>query len=650
MRFVCDSCRAQYMISDDKVGPKGVKVRCKKCGYVILVQRPDLSAASSVEGEHEHQPAHDAAPPPPVDEEPTSPGYLSQSRPPGKSILEGVADDEIGAVFDQVLSAGSAAAPEGESQQGLPLDPYDDRTREVDASLVQKLLEQSGPVQSTAVAREGQQNGAAHDWFVAIDEKQVGPLTFDKVKDLWDRGEIGPDSLCWRAGLSDWVTLSDTPELATLLAPKPVKPVIVAPAPVGGSSVPAGAPVESVFSVGASTKPPRAEAAPAASGAEEGGSWKPSAASALASLMKEEIEVLAKPPARAAAPDSSAGASRLLDLPPAQSNGRSPSSPSLRASAVEPNPARGFANTLASQPSYPSTYGSYPPKSSKKTIVFLSVGAGALLLALAVVTTILVIKPTEPGGDEVAPPKPKSTATKAGAARNQSDPGAKGEGTASAKQEAAVAKAEPTPSKTEAAAPAVKPDAAPKAEVAPPPTTRPERSSGTRRERGTRSGGHSGAGEEITVPKKADKPDAVARARPSAEDEFDKEFGSENKGAASRGGEPAAKKPAAVYVPPAPGAEIPESLGQSDIMQVVVANKPAILRCVTEQKKKDSNLSGRLVMRWTILTSGKTTNISCQSDEFKTSYMAQCIGGLIKSWQFPRHKAQGEPITFPFTF
>ena len=45
MRFVCDSCRAQYMISDDKVGAKGVKVRCKKCGYVILVRRPDAVPA-----------------------------------------------------------------------------------------------------------------------------------------------------------------------------------------------------------------------------------------------------------------------------------------------------------------------------------------------------------------------------------------------------------------------------------------------------------------------------------------------------------------------------------------------------------------------------------------------------------------------------
>jgi predicted Zn finger-like uncharacterized protein len=44
MRFACDGCNAKYMISDDKVGPGGVKVRCKKCGHVILVRRQEPEA------------------------------------------------------------------------------------------------------------------------------------------------------------------------------------------------------------------------------------------------------------------------------------------------------------------------------------------------------------------------------------------------------------------------------------------------------------------------------------------------------------------------------------------------------------------------------------------------------------------------------
>ncbi len=47
MKFTCDRCEAQYMISDEKVGPNGVKVRCKKCSHVILVRRAENGAASA---------------------------------------------------------------------------------------------------------------------------------------------------------------------------------------------------------------------------------------------------------------------------------------------------------------------------------------------------------------------------------------------------------------------------------------------------------------------------------------------------------------------------------------------------------------------------------------------------------------------------
>ncbi len=45
MRFSCEGCNAKYMISDDKVGPGGVKVRCKKCGHVTLVRRGEPEGA-----------------------------------------------------------------------------------------------------------------------------------------------------------------------------------------------------------------------------------------------------------------------------------------------------------------------------------------------------------------------------------------------------------------------------------------------------------------------------------------------------------------------------------------------------------------------------------------------------------------------------
>jgi hypothetical protein len=140
------------------------------------------------------------------------------------------------------------------------------------------------------------------------------------------------------------------------------------------------------------------------------------------------------------------------------------------------------------------------------------------------------------------------------------------------------------------------------------------------------------------------------RAKPDvSDDEFDELFGTKKP---AKREEPVETKRPATYIPPEPGTttKVPERLAQSDVMQVVLNNKPAIVKCVNEQKKKDPSISGKLVMKWTIQTSGRTSAIACQSSEFKSTYMAKCIGDLIKSWSFPKHQKQGDPIVFPFTF
>src|SRR5687767_13260731 len=127
MRFVCDSCRAQYMISDEKVGPKGVKVRCKKCGYVILVKKADANGhASKAEPPQAQAPVPLSNDPddalatqvmqnplgasatlPIPGESFDSPGINEEKTsvmPAQKSGFD-ASEDEIGAVFDQVLNS-----------------------------------------------------------------------------------------------------------------------------------------------------------------------------------------------------------------------------------------------------------------------------------------------------------------------------------------------------------------------------------------------------------------------------------------------------------------------------------------------------------------------------------------------------------------
>src|SRR3954469_24432187 len=37
MKFLCPSCKAKYQIGDEKVAGRSVRMKCRKCGYVIQV-------------------------------------------------------------------------------------------------------------------------------------------------------------------------------------------------------------------------------------------------------------------------------------------------------------------------------------------------------------------------------------------------------------------------------------------------------------------------------------------------------------------------------------------------------------------------------------------------------------------------------------
>ena len=633
MRFLCDSCHAQYMISDDKVGPRGVKVRCKKCGYVILVRRAEPAAATP-----------EAPAPSAQDDNPReAAGGGAPSGGPG--ILQGVADEEIGAVFDQALTPGYGR-PGAEAEVGSAAGQRQQESLEQPQGASFDMAGSPGTALDGAAPGSATQAApAAQDWFVAIDEKQVGPLTLENVRDLWNRGELAADSLCWRAGLSDWVALSEAPELASVLAPRPSKPVIVATAPLGQTTAGPPSPIESAFSAGLTPRGialDSAVASGAPSSAEQSGSWRPSAASALASLMKEEIEVMAKPAPRAAPPGTEVVGGGVLTDVSAPVNGHPGTSLSVK--QARQNGAAAVVAPISISEPYPSTYPAPARGPRRGWIIGMSVTGGILVLALAVVTTMLVLRSgsSEPAGarppgaevggrESTPPPAPQERA-----APPQANPP-----TASTPQPQA-APAQPTaPKETGSAAASAEPVA----------NSHYER--GSRRERNRLA--HRASNEEITVPRKPEKTEVAsapaAPAHSSAEDDFDRVFGGaeKRKSAIPKAEQP--RKPSSVYVPPAPGSgEIQDSLGTADIMRVVVDNKPTIKQCVDEQRKRDASLSGKIVMSWTILASGKTASVSCASEEFKSSYMAQCLTGLIRGWQFPRHKVQGDPINFPFTF
>lgn len=654
MKFACESCRAQYMISDEKVGTRGVKFRCKRCNHTNIVRRAPTEAAAAV------------APPIATDAD----------------LPSGTLEDEIGAAFDNVVS------PEGDGEG--PGDIHtDDGPVPNDA---RHLLEQ--PEVQHIFEKPRHEPAPVHpdrvEWFLAVGEQQQGPLQLADLQARWERAEIGPDTLCWREGLSDWLPVSQLPELAGSLAPH--------------------SRAEAELSQGSA--PWKADSAET----KEGSGWKPSAASALASLVQEEKEAASQ---EVPAPEATLGAG----LPPVESTAvRSllhdlPEPPPVEPSRVIPMSALPAAIAAASEAKAPAAAPGQPASNSrpasrarqaenkkKRGSAGLVAGIAAAVLVLGGVGAYaagVFGGSAEGGGDPIAvapaqKPTPAPIAP-AGAAAPiaaadivAADPvvpaaevagmaaggegGAEVPGTAGAAQgggdgsavaeaegtdvqqsavatvdakedengeEGGVAKAAAALVAAKAAAPT--PPAAPKAAPAPRRRTAPAPAAVPRK-----AAPAPALAKAVAAPKPARSRDLLGVGSTSSIDDlFDKEF--------SAPPPPAAKKTGSVggtYIPPAPGGggAKPKSLGQGDILGVVASHKGPLKTCATNYKSSSGQPSGTVVMRWSIKRDGKTTGVKpIKGAEHKE--LAGCIGNLVKGWTFPPYDGpQMAPIDFPFQF
>jgi predicted Zn finger-like uncharacterized protein len=697
IRFVCESCRAQYSIDEKKVGPKGVKVRCRKCGYFVHVKRTDGKGVSDTKSTGPLAMTNDPDEAmatqvmqtplgldygdPSISSDLTNPGGVSidsiqsptmpsmesltsstmpemsmvGTNKPSDSFL-GADDDEIGAVFDQVLRSGPNAIPaELSKKKNDYAEDEDDHvsTRVIDGENLRKLALQAGPNGTSSGASPSVEEVPQTDWFVAIGEKQTGPLTLDQVKTHWDAGEISPDSLCWRSGYSDWIPLSDVKSLGAVLAPKPPKPIIIAP-PVVSPVV--SIPFQSAFSAGGMVQTMQSEiqvpmsAIPSSNmgDVEHTGTWRPSAASAFASLVKEEMAAIAKPAPSMPKMDDLPG---LLDLPraeerapvqeyaapsPVEFASSRPEAPRQQQAPANPymaNPGATFSAPAVSQ---------YRPQSNRNLLIGGIVGGAILLLSLiGVVLWMANRQPQQVYVQQPAPPVAPPVQVAVVAQPPAPVAPVKQPAVVPPTEQVAAANTVPPPA-VEAAAPVQPTQPAPTEPMkATPDKVASKASPPVKKETRT-------VVAKAEPPPKA-QPKVEAKPEKSGGDSFEDAFGPAKKEVKTA--EPVAKKKE-VYVPPAPGGggDVKETLDQSDRMEVVLASKPSLAKCATEQRSKEPGVTGKLVMRWQIQTSGRVSNVNCITDEFKGTYMAACVGGAIKSMSFPKHKKQGEPMELPFKF
>lgn len=552
-------------------------------------------------------------------------------------VLRGISEAELDEIVSQLRT-----------DKNLTVAPVPAASERLGAVTAQLLLSTPGPL-SLFESEMARDEAERQNWYIALNDRVTGPLPIEALRGHWERGELSPDSLCWRKGFEDWKRVCQVPGLAEFLVPRP-------------ASAPS-TPDELV-------PDPRAGALDFPLKAAEG------------------LRILAAdmpPPLPHKAPEP---------LPPALEP------EPATAPMLEPEPP-----TVPEAPQAQDAAGAHPILSAQAPTqvevrvrggVWLTLGGGlvgGMLVALAVwllgLSAALGVSSRGTSGQDAA-----STSTAAAAA--SAAPSATA--TATPVTPPAVTKSKPAATP---AAPLITADTA----RVPAPSTDSARvpSLGKHSARVPSIGAVSALGnaasavtsprapaplpratsalsETVQAPKSVAAPVRKVQQDPSLQKLAKAEVSAQSDSSADKSvGSPAANveeeddedlgldeeferelndptKRAApakrtVWIPPDPKSPEPaSSLSQSDIFSVVVANKGDIAACVSAQKSQAGEGTRKVVLRWSILPSGKVTEVVTETAEYRGTPLALCLEGKVRAWTFPKHREQGSPVRFPFVF
>jgi hypothetical protein len=597
------------MIADEKVGAKGVKVKCKKCAHIIIVK--PQTADSPAQPESRDAGANGAAgfgdmfgdsfngPTQAMSKEQLEALAASSamggalSAEPGDTPAEGgegvaangagIAESAFGAPAGDEPFGGGSDSANGfgggfGSANGAPsmsdLAGQAATGPETDLNLDAALRGEEQPAAPAPSSRPAGEK----EWYVAIDESQIGPIDLHEIEQRWDSLEIDEDSLAWKAGMQDWLPIAEIADLAYLITERPQQK----PATSFGTAAGASAGVGVAAGGGLA---PVAFHGDSAGGSGSDVSWTPSAASALSSLVEDELTASPPPDAAEEAPPAdsgmpSFGAKTLFGSGGNGGADAAPPAPDTAAPAVAPvaDPFAGGGGTHWSMPKPKSGGGGIRP------IHLALIGMGLLFVGLAAVVVVLFLRPPAAQPTEVAASSHVNTPP-ATAEQPRTPPASGAESTA-------------------AAAPA-------KRVVAPTPTP-------------------------PSAPAEARRP-RVKEKRPPREKSKKKANGGLDE----------------LLESPRPSRPAKEKLTREDIMAGVKKGSSAVSSCIKTGRAKGELTPGRhtLVLEWTILPSGKVSSpkLKGPSNVLGTS-LPGCFARGMRRWSFPATEKGGPVRNFPFAF
>lgn len=724
MIFTCNNCNAQYKISDDRIPEKGAKVKCKRCGNIITIKRPDISEEDTARFQNEATVVQRS----PFSEEGEAgveaTRVVSQEQAASifKSLIsehtqqgeeeeygsdkigvegysgsqyeeEGSADDRLTAVYESPQSSeGQDTEAEEEYQAGDVFqqgpeeeDISREATRVVSTEQLKQMFGEEEQVGNKSEGRVSQQDYYSRqdqyyapqrprgEWYVAIGQMQVGPLSLNEVEEKWGRGEINSTTLVWKAGMPTWQPLMYVPELAHLVPP------------IQESRVAESQPEMKEFNIETKKKEePQSESSSslfpsldelsrqeeelkAQKEEEPPLDWKPAASEALASLAKDELESIER------------GFSTDIPITPKSSDSISVAIPAespvlpfekpqepVTPAPVIPQPSTPPVSVeqpviISTPPTYQAPYPApYPPlysqppqKAEKSKLIPILATVLGLILVVGAVAAYFIFKnlagekisPTASNIQQQAQQQPQLQQAPQQQAQQQPQPQPPQQ-LAMQAQQGQQAQVQEQPQKEEVKKEAERGEGQVKAreERSEIKETKkePQRQKVAQREQRVDKEPKRVTQKEPEMP-----PPPREETRPKKE-ELAKEEEPPTKKRSSKGGSDSLLDFEEDKGSKGGSGGLPKTLTQEQILEVVKANIGRIKTCMAEQAQRDPSVKGKLVIGWEIQPNGKTKNVQIKSPQFKGTYIGTCISSVVTDFTFPKFSGPPIPIEFPF--
>ena len=88
----------------------------------------------------------------------------------------------------------------------------------------------------------------------------------------------------------------------------------------------------------------------------------------------------------------------------------------------------------------------------------------------------------------------------------------------------------------------------------------------------------------------------------------------------------------------------------AEVAKEVRTRLGAVKACYERGLKRNPNLSGKVVIHWTITQAGTVSGVDIEQDTLGDAEVASCIKSLIARWRFPAPSGGSVEVSFPFVF